>query len=260
MTNPWVGLSLVLGVDAVLLASIYAVGRFGRLPNEVMRKLIHLSTTTVSLPFAWIFQDLWPPFLLAGIALAVMGLARVPALQGVVDGYNVGQSLRRDTWGEFYYPIAIALLYAATRGAPLDYAVPLFAIGFGDAAAAVIGKAYGRLRYRTAGRDIKSVEGSLAFLFVAFAGGWAILGFRPGLSAGEAGLLALTVGLYMALLEAIAWHGTDNLLSPFGGLLILRLLADAGAGSLLLQASLVTASAILLAAWLFRPWPAFRPA
>jgi dolichol kinase len=260
VTNPWLGIALLLGVDAALLVSIYLVGRFGSFPGEVNRKLIHLSTTIVSLPFPWVFRDVWPACVLAGVAVALMGLARAPALQGLVKGYNVGESLRRDAWGEFYYPVSIALLFAATRGAPLDYVVLLCAIGFGDAAAAVIGKAYGRLRYRTAGRETKSVEGSLAFLFVAFACGWAALGLQSGLSAGDAGLLALTASVYMALLEAIAWHGMDNLLAPFGGLLVLRALARVSPDALLVQASLATAAAVFLTVRLFPPWPAFRPA
>ena len=251
--NPWLGIALVLGVDACLIGSIYAVRRFTVLPGEVMRKLIHLSTTAVSLTFPWIFLDAWPPFLLSSVAIALMLLARAPALGGLIDDFGVGDSLRRDAWGEFYYPIAIALLFLATRGEPLYYVVPLFAIGFGDAAAAVFGKAYGKLRYRTAGRETKSVEGSLAFLLVAFAGGWVALGGWSGLTPGEAGILALTAAVYMSMLEAIAWHGMDNLLSPFGGLLVLRALAPADAGGLLVQASIVCAAAVFATGMLFPP-------
>ncbi|MEK7474818.1 MAG: hypothetical protein AAB152_04195 [Candidatus Coatesbacteria bacterium] len=260
MINPWLGIAAVLVVDACLIGSIHTVRRFVVLPGEVMRKLIHLSTTTCALAFPWLFHAGWPPCFLAGFAIGLMAIARLPALQGLVEEFGVGDSLRRDAWGEFYYPIAIALLFIATRGEPLAYAVPLFAIGFGDAAAAIVGKAVGRLRYRTAGRETKSVEGTVAFLLVAFAGGWAILAGGSGLSAGEAGLLALTAGIYMALIEAIAWHGMDNLLAPFGGLLVLRGLANAGPGVLLVQASLATAAALFLAIRLFPPWPARKPA
>jgi dolichol kinase len=253
VANPWLGIALVLGVDACLISTIWLIRRIARLPEEVMRKLIHLSTTAVSLSFPWVFPDCWPPALLAGVAVGLMALARAPALQGLVDGFGVGDSLRRDAWGEFYYPASIALLFAATLGKPLLYVVPLFAIGFGDASAAVIGKACGRLRYRTAGRETKSVEGSLAFVFVSFAGALAALGGWSGLPPAEAAFLAITVCVYMALLEAIAWHGLDNLLSPFGGLLVLMILAGASADALLIHASLVVAAAVFAAGWLF--WP-----
>ena len=253
MANPWLGIALLLGVDACLLSSIWLVRRFARLPEEVMRKLIHLSTTTVSLPFPWVFVAVWPAAILAGIAIGLMALARAPALQPLVKGYGIGDSLRRDAWGEFYYPASIALLFAATLGEPVLYVVLLSAIGFGDAAAAVIGKAYGRLRYRTAGRETKSVEGSLAFLFVSFAGAIVALGGWSGLPPAEAAFLAVTACVYMALLEAIAWHGLDNLLAPFGGLLVFRILAGASADALLVQTSMAVAASVFAAGWLF--WP-----
>lgn len=253
MISPWLGIVLVLGVDACLIASIHTVRRFTVLPGEVMRKLIHISTTTVSLSFPWVFADAWPPFLLAGIAIGAMVLARTPALEKLVTQFGVGESLRRDAWGEFYYPAAIAFLFLATRGDPVGYAVPLIAIGFGDAAAAIVGKAVGRMKYRTAGRETKSVEGSLAFLAVAFAGGWAVLGAWSSLDAGTAGLLALCAATHMAMLEAVAWHGFDNILAPFGGLLVLRAVGSAGTGAIIFHASLVTAAAILITAILFPP-------
>jgi phytol kinase len=112
----------------------------------------------------------------------------------------------------------------------LPVAAGIMAMALGDAGAAIVGRRWGRHRYRVPGGATKSWEGSAAFVVLAFAG--IVL---AGLAAGSAdpdrlGALvdgaarlnvlgtALTAGLAAALVSAVAeavtpW-GLDNLTVP----------------------------------------------
>jgi phytol kinase len=250
--GPWARIGLVLLAAGAWLGCAVLVRRAFAPSGETMRKMIHITVTILALSFPWLFPEAWPPPVLAGITIVLMGLSRVPAFGGVVDAFGMGDARRLNSWGEFYHPFAIGTLFLLARHEPGVYAVPVIAVGFGDAAAAVIGAAWGRIRYPALSGELKSLEGSLAFAAVSFAGGYAALVGWAGLPPPDAALLAAAAGAYMSLLEGMAWHGLDNLLVPFGGLLIIRLLQGTGGPILLAHAVGVLAAAGLAAAILAR--------
>ncbi len=69
-------------------------------------------------------------------------------------------------------------MFVLSDGRTLLYVVPILVLTFADAAAALVGVAFGRLRYSTVGGS-KSLEGSAAFLGVAFlCAGMSLLAIR----------------------------------------------------------------------------------
>lgn len=252
MFTPWTGLALLLGGWAALGAVIAAIRHLFNPHPEINRKMIHLTTTSIALSFPWVFHDAWPPVAVCAVALAVMIAVRLPALDPLVRAFGLADSRRLDSWGEFYYPVAIAVLYLTLRDDRPAYVIPILAVGAGDTAAAVIGKRWGRLRFLDPSGVSKSVEGTLAFVFATIPTTIFVLFTWGGMAWTPAILLSGVLAVYLSLLEAMAWEGLDNLFVPAGAVLLLRTLGHASSGVLMVHLAVVSAAAAGAAAWLTR--------
>lgn len=248
MFAPWTGLALLLGGWALLGGVIAAIRAVFHPHPEINRKMIHLTTTAIALSFPWVFRDVWPPVAVCAVAIGVMIAVRHPVLDPLVRAFGLADSRRLDSWGEFYYPAAIAILYVTVRDDRAAYVIPIIAVGAGDTAAAVVGKRWGRLRFRDPSGVTKSLEGTLAFIGATFpAAAAALLRWSP-LDGTSALLLAALLAVYLALLEAVAWEGLDNLFVPAGAVLLLREFGTASGHTLRFHLALVAAFAAV-AAW-----------
>jgi phytol kinase len=132
------------------------------------------------------------------------------------------------TPGTVYFAIALTLLFSLLwrPQGPIDrapYAVAgALALTWGDALAALLGRRYGRQRYRIWGSE-RSLEGSAAmfaasaaamFLALALLPGSALCAYAAPIDLGRALLAALLAAGAATLAEAISPHGTDNLSVP----------------------------------------------
>lgn len=225
---PWAAMALVAGTLAAMLLGLRALR--GRAHVEVLRKLVHVGMGLVTLTFPWLFVDSWPVITLAiGASLLLLLLRRgTPAgwggpaaqalrekLGGVVDG------VARNSLGEIYFPIAVAVLFFLARGDAVAFCVPLLLLTLSDAVAALIGVRYGALRYTT-DEGQKSWEGSIAFFVTAFLSVHIPLLLFTNIGRAECLYIGLILGLLVMLLEASAWGGLDNLFIPLGGYLLLQ--------------------------------------
>jgi phytol kinase len=187
----------------------------------------------VTLFFPWMFPDSsWPVLILAVLSIVLLlSLRRLRALKDTV-GQVVG-GVGRLSFGEIYFPIAVAILfhiylYVPWEPPPVDahrqlllYIIPILLLALGDAAAALIGISYGRLYYLTAdGR--KTAEGSLALFLIAFFCVHVPLLLTTNTGRPETLLIALLMAMLVVLFEAVAWSGLDNLLLPLASYLFLR--------------------------------------
>jgi phytol kinase len=214
----------VFGAAALLHGAILAARRVWTLPGELTRKLVHMTTGSLALSFPFLFRAAWPVAALAGGAcLIVLWTRHTAPGRRFERWYGLGSSRRLESLGEFYFAAAIGLLFLLVRTDFVRYAVPLAAITYGDAAAAIVGKRWGRRTYRTPAGETKSLEGSAAFLAVSCLTGAAVFVAAGAPVAGVAVPL-VAVSLVMTVLEAVSVRGVDNLLVPAGGLLALRLL------------------------------------
>ena len=247
-TSPLLGIAVVAGVSLAMLLALRQLRARAGLHPELVRKLAHVGTGTISLTLPWIFDRSWPVVVVSSLAiLLLIGSRSVPALQrhvgGVVDGVS------RVSLGECYFPAAVAGLFALAHDQPLLYAIPLLLLTVGDAAAAMVGVQYGRWHFQSPD-GTKSAEGSVACFTASF-----LAVHVPLLLLGDVGrletlLIALSVALLVMLLEAVAWGGLDNLFIPLGGyVLLVRLL---GASVPVLAGTSAVAVALLAMALAFR--------
>ena len=217
--NPWLGILFIAAILGILIGGLrWFQHRYNPHP-EISRKLLHVSMGLITLSFPWIFESAWPVLILLGIAVSTMlGLRRVSALKQHVGG--VIHDIQRESLGDIYFPIGVALLFVLSEGDPILYSIPLLLLGLADAVAALVGIRYGHAAYTTA-EGHKSAEGSVAFFTISF-----LCTHIPLLLFTETGrleslLIASIIGVLAMLLEAIAWRGLDNLFIPLGSFALL---------------------------------------
>lgn len=217
--RPWIAIIVFLAAFLALVAALILVSRLRAPHPEVTRKLLHTGSGLLTLLFPFLFSELWPVLLLtAGSALMVGVLKLVPAARRhsgrMVDGVG------RTTWGEIYFPISVAVVFWLSMGqSPLLFCIPILVLTLADATGAVIGMRYGTIQYTGAA---KSLEGSVAFVVVAFFCVHVPLLLWGSVGRLESLLIAITLALIVMLLEGSAWRGLDNLFIPIGGFYLLR--------------------------------------
>ncbi len=237
----WLGLVLSFAYPVVLLVVAEMLRRRLRLPAEFTRKLVHIGAGM------WVFGalalfDHWWAALIA--TTAFIGINWVSARRTLIPAMDAARGEGLGTvWFMVSFTILLGVFWSAGR--PYLAAAAMMALTWGDAAAAIVGRAWGRHRYRIAGHA-RSLEGSLALA------GATLLTVAPTLAllapdrydwASALGLAAL-VAVVAALLEPIAPRGLDNLSIPLGAGLVLWLLDSGRMGPWALAAGLALSAAI----------------
>jgi phytol kinase len=217
-------LILVVGILIASRVALWVVCRFERVTTpELARKLLHVAMGVILCPLPWVFDSAGPVVALCAVYVGLLAGRRYLAaldnhVSGVLDGVG------RKSLGEFLFPITVAAVFVAARGDRAAYLIPLLVLTFADAAAAVVGRRYGTVRYPTPG-GCKSLEGSLAFAVVTFAAVHLPLLLMGRAGAWESVLVAVVMALGLAVVEALATGGWDNFLVPTGALVMLKALA-----------------------------------
>lgn len=251
------GIAIVLGILGGLLGGLRLYQKWGAPQPELPRKILHVGMGLVACSFPWLFDESWPVLLLGALSLVGMVAMRtVKSLSGSVG--TVVSGVGRFSFGEIYFPLAIAIqwhIYLYATALPeyrvLLYCVPLLLLTLADAAAALVGINYGRLRF-DATDGMKSTEGSLAFLLCAFLCVHVPLLLGSNTGRAETLLIALLLALMAMMFEAIAWAGLDNLILPLVSYLLLRIYLELSVAEL--EMRLVMTAGLMVFVLLYRKW------
>jgi dolichol kinase len=229
----WIGFGLylaffvVIGLPTILLKAIFPV------PFEMTRKLYHLLITFSIFPLVTFFRT-WYAAVLAALLFALILYPLLARVERTVFFQHI--AVER-AGGEFkrsliIVQVSIALMIAIFWGllGPEWKFVAIAAVmawGFGDAAAALVGKRFGRRQFNHPSIDgKKTLEGTQAMYFTA---GLAIF-FTFLLYAGQPWTVSLAVALLAApvsaAVELFSKGGIDTLTVPIStGLAVLTLLS-----------------------------------
>ncbi len=201
------GAGILAGVFASIVLAAEFWARLGHPRPEWTRKLVHVGGGLACLAFPFAVSSPWTVLVMAATLAAVFalgsGLGFLKSLHGVA----------RRTRGSEYYPLAVFLAYVLAYGRPWLYFASVLTLAVADAFAALIGGRYGRIRYRVE-EDEKSLEGSLAFLGIAFAAISLPALLMTGCPAATCLLSASLVALLVTGFEAVSLRGSDNLFVP----------------------------------------------
>ncbi len=216
----------------LLLASLLLIVRFTtKVPDYIFRKLLHVVAFTSILPLAfasgsWKHSAAVQLIFLVFVILALLWFERYDFYKKLFV-----EKGRHEVVTSFILLFGlIALLLAFFWGfheskSPLFAVAAIFAWGPGDAAAAIVGRNFGRHKLR--GRFIegtKSLEGFLAMAVTAFLCSLLTLTLG-GIPLTEALLLALILAPIEAAVELFSKHGLDTVTCPIAAAIVLALLA-----------------------------------
>lgn len=236
-----------IGLLAVVLALAARWAPIARAHAEIRRKVIHVSLGAYCLLLPVIFEHVWEAWLACALTMGVFTLARGRLRATLGCGLH---AVDRASHGEIYFAFAVALLFALRDGAPealgvASYVLPLAILTISDAAAALVGCRFGRLRF-AAGDGAKSWEGVLAFAVSAWLVSFATLTLLTDLDPAQIGALSVAAAAVGAAAEAMSTRGADNLLLPVVLYLVLSLVLRDGFDWMLI-AVLTTAAVVALA-------------
>jgi phytol kinase len=245
--NPSIGIALVLGLLAALMLGVRAAQVRGAVSPELARKLVHLGMGSVCLAFPWIFSARAPVWGLAALAAGGLTAIRVVpawrvALGGVLGGVG------RISFGEIYFPVAVALVFTLAHGDRALFCAPIAILTYADAAGALVGQRWGRLRY-PAVESTKSIEGSAAVFATAWLSVALVLAVIGAVPPARALLVGVSIALFAALVEAVSWRGLDNLLLPIVAFAQLRVFATLDAADLIGRAAVMIALTVFMLNW-----------
>lgn len=210
MRGDGLGIALSFGYVLMVVGLAEGLRRSGRISFDVSRKIIHVGVGTWIIPTILLFDHAWaaalPPAVFVLLNLGSRKLGLVKAMEEEAG----------DNRGTVLFPLAFVILILLLWNQPggrVALAAGILVLAWGDAAAALIGRRWGRHRYRV-GSGWRSLEGSLAMLLTSIVA-IAVIGHFIA-EAPYSPLLVLAAAGAATLLEAASRWGTDNLLVPLG--------------------------------------------
>jgi CDP-diglyceride synthetase len=183
------------------------------MPRTLVRDVLHVGAGVW--PLGWPgWSGVAAPIAVAAVGCA--GLLAVPVLAprvawaGKLAGSVSGDDER---WSglSLYGVTALLLTVAGFLRAPFPAAAGLLALGLGDGLGGLVGRRWGRTRYRLPWAKPKTLEGSLAV--AVFSGvGILLAAWRFGVTVGPGALVAGAIAA--ALAESVSPRSLDNLTVP----------------------------------------------
>lgn len=220
------GTGCLLLYFALVASSAFLLRLFTKVPDELFRKLLHLILLG-SLP-VWLFA--FSNWYISALSILLFTVAVYPILCLAEGLRNYSHTVTERSPGELKRSLLIVftmflLIVSVCWGWLGDRLLALtcvYAWGFGDAAAALIGKRFGR--HPLQGRHIegrKSVEGTLAMFALSFLSVSLLLTLRGGLSLPMLLVVSAVTAAVAAAAELFSLRGNDTITCPLAAMAVL---------------------------------------
>lgn len=226
MTEFWTGLGIVCLYFVIAASCAIVVRLFTGIGNEPFRKLLHLILLGSLAVWVQAYDTWW----MAALSAVLFAVAVWPilALAERLKGYS--ELLTERSHGELKHSLLIVFgMFAAVITVCWGWlddrllaVASVFAWGFGDAAAALIGKRFGRHKLR--GRHIegtKSVEGTVAMFLVSLVSVLTVLLVRGGMGVVGCAVTAYVTAAVCAVVELYSMHGNDTVTCPIAAMCVI---------------------------------------
>lgn len=195
------------------------------IPSEVFRKILHLILLGSLAVWVLEFSTWW----LSALSAVAFALAVYPLLSLAerIKGYSALLTERKG--GEIKHSLLLVFtMYALVAavcwgwlGDKLLALASIYAWGFGDAAAALVGKRFGKHHFKTQAICRKSWEGTLAMFAVSFVTVFVLLQLRGGLNGAETLIVAALTAAVSAVVELYTPNGMDTISCPLAAMVVL---------------------------------------
>jgi len=221
-----IGLGIVL-LYFIILASLALLGRFMlRIPDEIFRKILHCILLGSLLPFVFAF-DRWWISAICCVAFAVIVypilvlFERRPSFSEVTTERKHGELKSSLLLVFSMFAVVISICWGIFKDPYLVLAA-IYAWGIGDAAAALIGKKFGKHKIHWKYVDgKKSFEGSTAMFVASFLTVAVILMIRGALPAIGYIIIPAVTAAASALSELYSKNGMDTIFCPLSAMAVL---------------------------------------
>lgn len=215
------GIGIFIGYYVVAASLLLVLRLRFRLSGEGFRKMLHVACVLSILPLLYGFETWYlaalTPLLFAAVIYPLIALLeRFPRVFAMLEQRGPGE-IRGSLILVFVMMAVLVSLYwglLGSQGKPVIL-VSVMAWGFGDATAALFGKAYGRHHFNLPHVEpAKTAEGSLGMAAVASLSALACLLLATPLAFLPCLVTALVCGVVAAVVELYSTHGMDTLSVP----------------------------------------------
>lgn len=210
---------LVAAAYGFIFVAVELIAKKLHPPSEITRKLSHIlaGIGAAMLPFVISFQE-----------ITLLGLLFVPAVYISMRSnmFTSIHNVRRNTYGELYFPLAIAIC-ALLFPDKFLFIYAVLVIGVADALASLVGQRYSRKK-RSFKKSQKSAAGSLAFFAATVCIGALLIVVFTGSSPFSAIFWSIALAIPLTFIEAFAKNGLDNLYVPVAACGLLGFVSSMG--------------------------------
>ena len=225
------GLVILFGYIGLAASAAAALNSAGKIPGEVMRKILHMITVISVFIYVYAFESWY----MAAAAAAIFAAAAYPAIMVVERFPKLMAMFNERSNGEIRMSLliihAIFVLFICVfwglLGDEWKYIIiaAVLTWGIGDAAAALVGKRWGkrRLKHRWARKD-KTAEGSLAMCIASAVTLTVTIGLLSGKPFYVALIIAATVAPMVTFVEMISDGKIDSATVPISAAFFVALL------------------------------------
>ena len=232
------GFAILISYFVLCVICLLFIRKYVNVPNELFRKMLHFVLLFSLLVFVYAFQTWWISALVSGVFAIIV----FPILSFGERFKGYSEFLTERKKGEIkqslllvfgMFAIIIYICWGLLNDKLLVLAC-IYAWGFGDAVAALVGKRFGR-RFLE-GKLIegrKSVEGTVAMFVVSFLTVFIILLIRGGLPWHGYIPIAVITATICAVVELYTLNGHDTITCPFAAAAIMLPLVRLWGGMLL---------------------------
>ena len=223
---------VISGTSTILIYFIVAAGTalgcrcFIKIPNELFRKILH--GILLGSLFIFIFAfDTWWIVALEAVAFAIIVYPILMFFEGfkgfsqLTTERKAGE-LKKSLLLVFFMFATVVIVCWGWMGDKYLVLASVSAWGFGDAAAAMIGKRFGKHKITWRYTDgKKSLEGSLAMFVVSMISVAIVLLIRGGLNLVGYVVVSSVVALVSAVAELYSKGGNDTVICPVSAMVVL---------------------------------------
>ena len=223
---------ILLGTANLFLYFIIAIGiafparLLFTIPEEVFRKILHF----ILLGSFIVLIASYPTWIITAAAAIIFEILVYPILVFFERFKKYSEFTTERKAGELkkslmlvytMFAVVVAICWGIFGDKYLALA-SLYAWGIGDAAAALIGKKFGKHKINAPRLDgKKSYEGTLAMFFLSFISVFSILIYRGGLKLVFCIIISVIVGVVSAVVELYSKDGNDTVFCPLSAMAVL---------------------------------------
>lgn len=226
MSPIWLGTVNLILYFVIAVAVAFSGRVLFTIPDEVFRKILHF----ILLGSFWVLMISYPSWFMTALVAIIFEILVYPILMFFERLQKYSEFTTERKSGELkqslllvytMFAIVVAICWGGLNDKYLALA-SFYAWGIGDAAAALVGKKFGKHKINWRGLDgKKSFEGTISMFGISCITVFVILMCRGGLGILSCIIISLIVGVVSAVSELYAKNGNDTVICPFAAMVVL---------------------------------------